>query len=871
MTEYAQGRQRKRRRLQLALAAVVVILLVLLAPPLVSVSRYKSQITRLMSSSLGRPVRLSSVEVRLLPRPGFVLTDLSVAEDPAYGAEPVLHANTVVASIRLLPLWRGRLEIGQISVDEASLNLVRTAPGRWNLDPIFRTAAAKAGSTDSSGGQRQGAPLPYLEATNSRINIKDGAEKLPFSLINTDLKFWQENPGDWRIRLRGQPARTDVSLDTEDTGVVRMEASARRAPELREMPVHVELDWREAQLGQLARLILGSDPGWRGDLTGELELDGTADAAQIRTRLRATGVHRAEFAPAEALDFDANCGFAYHYSRRALEKLVCNSPLGDGRIDVTGSWPDANQPPLLSIDLDRIPVAAGLAALRTLRSGVAPDLEAKGTVSGKIAYAATATAGGAQAKPARAGKRRPAKAAAVAQGPLTGTLTVDDFELGGNGLSQPVQAPRLVLEPVTAASAAQDQRQALAGTMALPAGGTTPLSINFMMALTGYQVTVRGQASLARTRELLHAAGMAEPAGLDALAGDPIAIDLSAEGPWLPANEIRPDDLPTEAALPAQAAATEARDSLSGTVTVRDANWKADFLANHVQITQATLHLGGGEIRWDPVTFSYGSMKGTASLVSPAICPGPEPCAAHFQVQLGNLDAATVETAILGVQEKGTLLSTLIDRLHPSSATPWPELVGTVTADSLALGPVTLQGVSADLKVVSTGVEIANLDGGLFGGSIHVAGSLLKPATDADKPAYTFEGGFQKLDVTSVGAMLGLRWAGAPLNGNGKIELSGYTAKDLAASTKGTLHFECRRGAIGNQPSESSKAGVVPAVLGRFDRWGADASIENGAVTLGQNEIQYGSRKRGVEGTVTFGEPPKVSLTAAKEAVAEKR
>jgi hypothetical protein len=223
------------------------------------------------------------------------------------------------------------------------------------------------------------------------------------------------------------------------------------------------------------------------------------------------------------------------------------------------------------------------------------------------------------------------------------------------------------------------------------------------------------------------------------------------------------------------------------------------------------------------------------------------------------------------VQEKGTLLSTLIDRLHPSSATPWPELVGTVTADSLALGPVTLQGVSADLKVVSTGVEIANLDGGLFGGSIHVAGSLLKPATDADKPAYTFEGGFQKLDVTSVGAMLGLRWAGAPLNGNGKIELSGYTAKDLAASTKGTLHFECRRGAIGNQPSESSKAGVVPAVLGRFDRWGADASIENGAVTLGQNEIQYGSRKRGVEGTVTFGEPPKVSLTAAKEAVAEKR
>ena len=140
-------------------------------------------------------------------------------------------------------------------------------------------------------------------------------EKLPFSLVDTDLSFWQQEPGDWRIRLRGQPARTDVSLDLADTGVVRLEASVHRAPELRQMPVHLDLEWREAQLGQLTRLVIGSDPGWRGDLTGELHLDGTADAAQVKTRLRATGVHRAEFAPAAPMDFDANCGFVYHYSK----------------------------------------------------------------------------------------------------------------------------------------------------------------------------------------------------------------------------------------------------------------------------------------------------------------------------------------------------------------------------------------------------------------------------------------------------------------------------------------------------------------------------------------------------------------------------
>ena len=233
MMEEVQGRQKIRKRLWQALAVLVAILAVLIVPPLVSLSHYKSQITHLMAASLGRPVRLSAVEMRLLPRPAFVLSDLTVEEDPAYGAEPVLHANTVTANLRLLSLWRGRLEIGSVNLDEASLNLVRTPTGQWNLDALFRSPAVAAGA-DSA---RQGRPLPYIEATNSRINIKNGAEKLPFSLVDTKFSFSQDKPGDWRIQLRGQPARTDVSLYQEETGVVRMEASVRAAPALRQMPV----------------------------------------------------------------------------------------------------------------------------------------------------------------------------------------------------------------------------------------------------------------------------------------------------------------------------------------------------------------------------------------------------------------------------------------------------------------------------------------------------------------------------------------------------------------------------------------------------------------------------------------------------------
>src|ERR1035438_8585523 len=178
MNEDAGERQRRRRTWVLGLVLFVLFLAIAIVPPLVSINNYKARITHLMSESVGRPVRLSSVEMRLLPTPGFVLSDLTTEEDPAYGSEPVLHANTVVASIRLLSLWRGRLEIGRISVDEASLNIVRTPDGLWNLDPFFRTAAQKSPPA-GGGAEAHPVPLPYLEATNSRINFMRGAEKLP--------------------------------------------------------------------------------------------------------------------------------------------------------------------------------------------------------------------------------------------------------------------------------------------------------------------------------------------------------------------------------------------------------------------------------------------------------------------------------------------------------------------------------------------------------------------------------------------------------------------------------------------------------------------------------------------------------------------
>ncbi len=473
-------------------------------------------------------------------------------------------------------------------------------------------------------------------------------------------------------------------------------------------------------------------------------------------------------------------------------------------------------------------------------------------------------------------EKRGAASPTAPVGPLSGSLTVAGFALTGGGLSKPVQVTKIVLAP----SAVPASGEALTGTFDLPAGGETPLVFNLRFSLAGYQVGVRGPAAIARARELAHIAGVPEVQQVAALAGDSLTVDLTATGRWLPPEEglalvaesAEPTAAPVQDATGAAtppAAIIPVADSLTGTVTLRNANWKADFLANHVQITQATLHLDGTSMRWDPVVFAYGPVKGTAALARPLNCvvakdQEPQPCPAQFQIQFGDLDAGVLESALLGAQQKSTLFSDLIDRLHPASSPPWPALEGTVQADSLVLGSVTLHGVSAAIRVEATGAEISSLDAGLFGGSVHLTGSLVKPTNDLDKPAYSFEGDFQKVNVSALGLLLGLHWTGAALNGNGKVELSGYTAKELAGSAHGTLHFECRRGAVGNQPPKSPKAEAVPAVLSRFEQWTADATISNGGVTLDQNSVTAGGRKQPVGATVKFGDPPVVSFAPAK-------
>jgi hypothetical protein len=106
-----------------------------------------------------------------------------------------------------------------------------------------------------------------------------------------------------------------------------------------------------------------------------------------------------------------------------------------------------------------------------------------------------------------------------------------------------------------------------------------------------------------------------------------------------------------------------------------------------------------------------------------------------------------------------------------------------------------------------------------------------------------------------------MTWSGSWLDGSGEVELSGFTDKDLAASAKGAIHFDWRKGSVTSVAADLEP----PPALAKFDRWTADAEIANGAITLKQNQVQHGPHKLSVSGSAAFGDPPTITFSPAPE------
>jgi hypothetical protein len=391
---------------------------------LIEHTRLKTRLTARMAAALGRPVEVGGYEFTLWGGPTLEAQSISVAEDPRFGHEYFLRAETLSLRLRWRSLLRGHLVIDTLSLTRPSLNLVRDSAGDWNLaEWLPRPVSAVAVGAPYPVPRSPALRFRRIEIDGGRINFKRSDDKLPLALIGLTGSADTDTSGAWRIDLTATPWRAAVPM--QQAGVLHASGYVGGTSS-RLRPAKLDITWSDASVSDVLRLARADDYGIRGTLGASIsaatrEQD---DGWTVRARVQLAQLHRWDLA-LRADNPSANVILTTEWHPTAssldLNPLILEAPHSNARLSAKISW-DRPQPPrkepaspiYAELSGSQIDMSDVLSWVRAFHTGIADDASlqglaaVRGVVSGwpvRIA-SAVATTGGVSLTSARL--RRPA-------------------------------------------------------------------------------------------------------------------------------------------------------------------------------------------------------------------------------------------------------------------------------------------------------------------------------------------------------------------------------------------------------------------------------------------------------------------------------
>ncbi len=261
------------------IAAVVLVLLVVATlaalPWFLNTPAFHAYVSQSAAHALGRPVKFASLSISPFPLPTVRLRGLQVGEDPAFGPDPFVTVGEGTVGIRLKPLFSGRVELADVTLEEPRVELVEDNRGRWNWASLGVPAASPGGAPRSGG--RTGSPatgavlLSRVSIVNGTMRYRKlGTKGSDLQLEKVNLAVSQTAPGG-ALRLSG-----DVVVQPGSVGLKISEASLSPAGarSLAEMALKATVDVEARDVSQLARGVVSST-AVAGAMNGRLLITGT--------------------------------------------------------------------------------------------------------------------------------------------------------------------------------------------------------------------------------------------------------------------------------------------------------------------------------------------------------------------------------------------------------------------------------------------------------------------------------------------------------------------------------------------------------------------------------------------------------------------
>ncbi len=757
---------------------VLVLLLFLVRP---GAQRLRTRIVRSISLALGRPVDVGSVTLRLLPQPGFDLENFVVHEDPEFGAEPVLQSSDVIATVRLSSLLRGRLEIARLSLTEPSINLVRNTEGRWNLEKLVERAASTPVAPTAKTRSEARPGFPYIEADHGRINFKFGLEKKPYSLTEANFALWQDSENAWGMRLKAQPMRTDFNLS--DTGLLAIDGSWQRSANLHETPVQFTVQWDGAQLGQVTKLTLGQDKGWRGGVRFSAKLTGTPRDLTVDTKGSIEAFHRYDISGDQALRLAAQCSGHYRSTDHVLSRVACHAPVGDGGITLMGSL--APMPGARAFDLTMVaqdlPIQPLAELARRIKKNVPTDMVATGKLDASITLRRSVHSTG--TGPVWQGRGE--VLALNVRSPLTNTrLALDRIPFTVSS-SHDLEMKQTAGRSRSSATPGRTSPQVDVGPFNVALGRPTSATVRGQVSRSGYNFLVQGEAEIQRLLEVARTIGL--PAPQPAADGE-ARISLHVGGSW----------------------AGFAAAAVTGTAQLHSLRARVRGLNEPVEIASASIELTPDTSEVRRLTAAVAGNTWRGSLSVPRQCEKPRACPIRFDLYTDEF--VTDKLAGLVNEESG---KQPWYRFLSSKAQAKPYLaslhaVGRITASRVLIHNLAANRASAEVELEQGRLQLSKLRADLLGG--RHTGEWQVDFT-VTPPTYQGNGTLERIALGQIADAMNDPWITGTANVEYRADTLGWTRAELQSHADASFQVEARDGSL---PHLTLAGDSTPLRVNRF-------------------------------------------------------
>jgi len=267
----------KKKPLMIIGGIVLVLLLIVLALPLfINANQFKPTLETQLATALGRTVGIGDISLSIFSG-GVTVSDVSIADDPAFSKSPFLTTKSLSVGVELLPLiFSKKLEVRSLKVKDPEVNLIHGANGTWNYSSLGGNAGAANSATKSSAPNPGSAPaagalsVGKLSIENGKIIVSAaGSSAKPSIYQNVDLeasdlsytsqfpfKLTATGPGNAALKLEGKAG----PMNSADASLT---------------PLSATLEVEHLDLASTGFLDASSGIGGVVDFKGDLSSDGS--------------------------------------------------------------------------------------------------------------------------------------------------------------------------------------------------------------------------------------------------------------------------------------------------------------------------------------------------------------------------------------------------------------------------------------------------------------------------------------------------------------------------------------------------------------------------------------------------------------------